>query len=77
MGTLCEDEHIFMIVRHWILLRMRKVQTKVAVKTKSHILCSITFFQKWCHLWDYLGKYHRARQATNDKIQCMHIVCWI
>jgi len=34
MGTLHEDEHIFMIVPHRILLRMRKVQTKLQWKPK-------------------------------------------
>jgi len=27
-------------------------QTEVAEKIKKHILCSITFFWKYCHLWE-------------------------
>jgi len=26
-------------------------QTKVVEKIKTHILCSVTFFWKLCHLW--------------------------
>jgi hypothetical protein len=43
-------------------------QTKVAEKIKTHILCSITFFRKSCRLWDYVEKYGRARQATDDNV---------
>jgi hypothetical protein len=53
MGTLHDDESIFMIVLHWILPRMRKVRTKVAVKTKTHILYSITFFQN-CVIYEII-----------------------
>jgi len=36
-------------------------QTKVIEKTKTHILCSITFFsRKYCLWWDNVEKYCRA-----------------
>jgi hypothetical protein len=41
-------------------------QIEVIEKTKTRILCSITFFRKSCHLRDNVEKYGSARQATND-----------
>jgi hypothetical protein len=43
-------------------------RTKVVDKIKTHILCSVTFFQKSCHLWDNVEKYGTARQVTDDNI---------
>jgi len=31
-------------------------QTKVVDQIKTHILCSVTFSPKSCHLWDNVGK---------------------
>jgi hypothetical protein len=53
-------------------------QTKVVQKSKTHILCSITFFRKSCRLWDNVEKYGTARQATNvNIIRRMRFACWI
>jgi hypothetical protein len=49
-GTSHEDLSTFMIVYRWILLIMRNVSDKVVEKIKTHILCSITFFQTSCLL---------------------------
>jgi hypothetical protein len=77
-GTLHEDLCTFMIISRWILLRMRNFQTKVVEKTKTHILCSITFSRKSCRLWDNVEKHGTARQATYDNIiQRMRFACWI
>ena len=47
-------------------------------KIRRHILCSITYFQKLCHLCNNMLKHQRTRQATDDNIiQCMCIVCCI
>jgi len=35
-------------------------QTKVVEKIKTHILCSITYFFKLCHLWDSVEKYYKV-----------------
>jgi hypothetical protein len=37
-------------------LTLEMFQTKVVKKIKIHILCSITFFEKSCHLGDNVGK---------------------
>jgi len=41
-------------------------QTKIVEKIKTHILCSVTFFQKSCCLWDNAGKYGGTWQATDN-----------
>jgi len=42
-------------------------QSRVVEEIKTHILCSITFFFcKSCLFLDYVGKYSRTEQATND-----------
>ena len=33
-------------------LECEMFQTKIVEKIKTHILCSVTFFQKSCRLWD-------------------------
>ena len=77
-GTLHEDLCTFMVIYRWIILRMRNVSDKVVEKIETHILCSITFFRKSCHLWDNVEKYGRARQATDDNIiRRMRFACWI
>jgi hypothetical protein len=55
MDTFHEDLHIFMILYHQILLRMRTVQTKFVDKMKTHILCSITFYEN-CAMCEVIWK---------------------
>jgi len=50
-------------------------QTKGVEKTKTHILCLITFFQELCHLWDNVGKYCRVGQATDGNMT--HAYCML
>jgi hypothetical protein len=53
-------------------------QTKLVDKTKTHILCLITFFRKSCRLWHNVEKYGTARQGTDDNIiRRMRFACWI
>jgi hypothetical protein len=54
-------------------LKWEMCQAKVE-KIRTHALCSITFFQNLCHLWDN----GRARQATGDNImRPMCCASWI
>jgi hypothetical protein len=48
-------------------------QIKVVDKIETHILCSVTFFQKSCRLWDNVEKYGGAREAADDNMatRCM------
>ena len=56
------------------LLRMRNVSDENCRGNKKNILCSTTIFRKSYRLWDNVGKYCRAGQATDDNMahaQCM------
>jgi hypothetical protein len=52
-----------MIVSRWNLFRMRNVSDKSCRENQN--TCSIISRKSW-HLWDYLGKYSRGREATGD-----------
>ena len=59
-------------------LEWEMFQTLAVDKIITHILFSITFFRKSCHLWDNVEKYCRARQATDDNVPWrMRIACLI
>jgi len=47
-------------------------QTKVVEKTKTHILCPITFFES--HVVNEIMWKNKGPQLT---IWCMHVTCWI
>jgi len=49
-------------------------QTKVVEKIKTHISCSITFFQESCRLRDNVEKYCTAEQATDDNMAHAHFM---
>jgi hypothetical protein len=39
-----EDRCTFMIIYHWILLRMRNISDRSCIENQTHILCSLTSF---------------------------------
>jgi len=47
-------------------------QTKILEKVETHILCSVTFFRKLCHLWDDVENYYRVQQASDDSVVHAH-----
>ena len=47
-------------------------ETEVIEKNKIHILCSVTFMP----LWDNMGKYCRAAQATDDNVIWRMCLAW-
>jgi len=52
---------------------MRFFLHKAVEKIKTHILGSINFsFRKSYFLWDNVGKYCTARQATDGNMACAH-----
>ena len=63
MGTLHKDLQTFMICC-WIHLKMTSVSDK-SCREKQNVLflCSISFFQKWCHIWQHN--------------RCICFACWI
>ena len=44
------------------------LQTNVAEKIQTHILCSITFSRKSYPVWNYVEKYGRIGQATDGTV---------
>ena len=55
-----------------LLLEWEMFQTEVVEKTKTHIVCSVTFSLKSYRLWDNVEKYGRAGQATDDNMAHAH-----
>ena len=53
-------------------------QTNIVEKTKTQILCSITFFENRAVYEDNVEKYGGARGHTNDvTIWVIRVACWI
>ena len=50
-------------------------QTTFVEKIKTHVLCSVTYFQKLCRLRDNVEKYDRTGQATDDNMA--HVYCML
>ena len=53
-------------------LEWEMLQVKVVEKTKTLILCPVTFFRKLCRLWDNVEKYGRAGEATDGNMAYAH-----
>ena len=66
--------HFWSYLAHFFL-EWEMFQTKVVEKFETHILSSVFFpSKKSCRLWDNLGKYCTAGQATDDNMapaRCM------
>jgi len=76
MGSLHEDLCTFVVISQFFL-EWEMFLTNLLEKTKTHILCSITFFEN-CAVYEInVEKYCTARQATGDMWQHMCIACWI
>ena len=76
MGTLHEDQYIYLIIPHSILLRIRNVSDIFVEKIKTHILHSVTL--KKNHpiseiMWKNIAKPGRLHMT----VWCPWIACWI
>ena len=70
-------EH-FLSLSRWIRIKWETCQTKVAKEIKKLILCSITFSQISCLLWDNVEKCGKAREVKDDNIvRRMRFACQI
>ena len=77
-GTSHEDVCTFMITYRPILIRMRNVSEKVVEKIKTHILCSVTVYPKWCRWWNIVELFDITGETTDDNITWrMPFACWI
>jgi len=53
-------------------------QAKLVENIKTHILQSVTFLKKFCHLWDSVEIWGRAGLSTDDNIiRYMCFACWV
>ena len=61
-----------------VLLRMRNVLDKICRENQNTDFMFNNVFWTSCRLWDYVEKYCRDGQATNNSIILrMRIACWI
>jgi len=67
------DIHVVSYLGHFFL-EWEMFPTKTVEETKTHILCSVTFFRKWYRLWDNVEKCCRAGQDTDDNMARAHCV---
>ena len=74
MGTLHVDQRTFWPYLAQLFLEWEMFQTKVVEKIETHILCSVTFFQKSCRLGDNVEKVCRAEQTADDNMAQAHCV---
>jgi hypothetical protein len=65
---LSENLYTFVIIRCWIILRMRNFSDKTCRENKTVHFLFNNLFLKLCLLWDSVKKYVRDRQATDDNI---------
>ena len=71
-----ETSTLFWSYLAYFFLEWEMSQKKVVKKTKTHIVCSMTFFFSFENrLWDKMEKYFRAGQATDDNIA--HALCML
>ena len=72
VGTLHEDQHTCLIIFANFFLEWEMFQTKVVEKIRAHFILNNLPPTKSCLLWDNVGKYCRARQATDDGMAHAH-----
>jgi len=77
-GTLHEEQYKFIFISpSHFFWEWEMFHTEVVEKIKTRILCSITLFQKACHIWDNVEKYCRAGQTTGDNMAYAHCMLGI
>jgi hypothetical protein len=74
MGPLHEDQYIFFIIPRSVLLRIRNISEHIVEEIKTHILCSVPFYENPAVLWDNVEKCSRARQATDENMALAHFM---
>jgi hypothetical protein len=68
--------HLWSYLAHFFL-ELKMFQIKGVEKIKTHILCTVTFSQKSCRLWDNVEKSTVERGRPQIKIWRMRIARWI
>ena len=75
-GTLHEVWYTLLITSCSFLLEWKIFQTNIVGRIKTHILCSVNCFWKFCHLWANVKRYCRAGQATDDNVVHAHFMLY-
>ena len=65
------NTHVWSHLAHFFV-EWEMFQTNVEEKIKTNISSLVTFSRKSCRLWDYVEKYCRARQVTDDNMAHAH-----
>ena len=63
-----------MITSRSAVLGIRMFQTKTTEKTETHFMLNNFFFENFFLLWDNVGKYCSAEQATVDNMAYAHFM---
>jgi len=74
MGTLHNDQYLFLIIPHPLLLRMTNVSDKSCREHQNTHFMLNNLFQKSCHLRDNGEKVCRTRQATDNNMAHAHCI---
>ena len=75
-NTSHEVSCTFMITSRWVLLRMRNVSDKVVEKIKTHLLCSIVFFENLA-IYEIMWKNMVHPDRPQMTIWRICFACWI
>jgi hypothetical protein len=79
--TVCRTFEMTHVHLRWyladFLLEWQMFQTKFVAKMKTNFMLNNLFSRKLCPLWENVGKYVTARQATESIIRHMCTACWI
>jgi hypothetical protein len=79
VDTLHEDTYTFMVVSHWIVIRMRNVSEKLVEKMrKKKPLFYVNFFsEKSCHFWDNVEKIWYSQTGHRWQYDTAHVLCML
>ena len=76
MIVLRADRYTFLSNLAHFFLEWEMFQIKCVENIKTHILCSVTLFQKSCRLWDNVENIVE-RGRTQIKVRRSRVGCWI
>jgi len=72
MGILHEDQYTCLITSRSLLVEWEMFRTNLEEKIQTNISSWVTILRTSCRLWDYMEKYCRARQDTDDNMAHAH-----
>jgi hypothetical protein len=76
-GTVYEDQYIFLIISHSVLLRMRNVLEKMLYWKSKHTFYTQYILSENRAVYEIMWKHIVETDRPQTTIQRMHISCWI